>query len=384
MRLALIRQRYNPFGGAERFIEQALYSLATRDGLSLTLIARDWRGGSAATAAAVVSCSPFYLGRTWRDWSFARAACDAVNRGGFDLVQSHERVACCDIFRAGDGVHAQWLRNRARTLGPLQRLAQSASPWHRYTLAAERRLFCSPRLRMVICNSHMVAAEVKAHFGIDGGKLRVIHNGVDLARFHPGLRSQWSTTLRQRLGLAADAVVFLFLGSGFERKGVGRLLQAFAAIAGQRRQAQLVVVGADRHAPRYQAASRALGLAGRVHFVGPQQDPAPWYGLADAYVLPTLYDPFPNAALEAMACGLPVITSMQCGAAELIQSGGNGWVCDALDTAALSRYLGTLDAEAASRMGEAARAEAERHSLAVMADKLHALYHELLGTTIRD
>ena len=384
MKLALIRQRHNPFGGAERFVEQALRSLDAREDLSLALIARDWRSGNAKSSLSLVVCDPPYLGRTWRDRSFARAACAAVARGGYDLVQSHERIACCDIYRAGDGVHAQWLANRARALGPLRRLAQAASPWHRYTLAAERRLFGSPRLRAVICNSRMVAAEVTSHFAVHVSKLRIIHNGVDLARFHPGLRAQWREPMRARLGIATGAMVLLLLGSGYERKGVGTLLDAFAAIAAQRPDACVVIVGADRHAARFQSRSRALGLASRVHFAGAQDDPGPWYGMADAFVLPTLYDPFPNAALEAMACGLPVITSSQCGVAELLTAGVNGWVCDALDSATLSRHLASLDPVTARSMGAAARVVAEGHSLGSMTDKLHALYRELLATTARN
>ncbi len=379
MKLALIRQRYNPFGGAERFVEQAMRSLDAQHDVSLTLIARDWRGGASESGASVLLCDPPYVGRTWRDWSFARAACAAA-RGKFDLVQSHERIACCDIYRAGDGVHAQWLLNRARTLGALRRMAQSASPWHRYTLAAERRLFASARLRAVICNSRMVAAEVRSHFGVDEGKLRVIHNGVDLDRFHPRLRVQWREAMRSRLGIPAEATVFLLLGSGFERKGVGRLLESFAGIASSREDAFVVVVGADRHAERYRRQAEKLGVARQVHFAGAQADPAPWYGMADAFVLPTLYDPFPNAALEAMASGLPVATSMQCGAAELLTAGTDGWVCDAMDTVALSGYLAFMSPPNLKLMGERARAVAEGLSLAAMSEKLFQLYRELLGS----
>ena len=84
-------------------------------------------------------------------------AAPAATRSGFDLVQSHERISCCDIYRAGDGVHAQWLKNRARAISTARRWATALSPWHLYTLAAERRLFTSDQLRAVICNSQMVA-----------------------------------------------------------------------------------------------------------------------------------------------------------------------------------------------------------------------------------
>ena len=376
MKIALIRQRYNAFGGAERFIERTLAALAGESDVSLTLLARQWQGESAL--AAVQLCDPFYVGRTWRDRSFARAACKAVSAGGFDLVQSHERIACCDIFRAGDGVHAQWLANRGRALGGLARLAHLASPWHRYTLAAERRLFSSAKLKAVICNSRMVADEVLRHFQVDAAKLHVIYNGVDLDRFHPRLKIQWRDVIRTRLGIPADAMMFLLVGSGFERKGVPILLEAFARLESVNDR-YLVIVGADRKTEALKKRAQALGIAAQTRFTGPQQDVAHWYAAADCFVLPTLYDPFPNAALEAMACGLPVITSLQCGAAELIEAGRNGWVCDALDAVALAAHLSGLDPALARRAGAEARTLAERFPLDAMAAELVVLYRRLLA-----
>ena len=107
MHVALVRQRCSAHGGAERFIEVARGALNAQ-GVAVTVLAREWTGDP----GTVVRCDPFHVGRVWRDWSFARAVCREVARRPFDLVQSHERIACCDIYRAGDGVHAQWLHNR--------------------------------------------------------------------------------------------------------------------------------------------------------------------------------------------------------------------------------------------------------------------------------
>ena len=112
IRLALIRQRYNPFGGAERFVATTLDALMKNHDLSLTLITRQWTGGE--HQHAVIECAPPHLGRLGRDYSFARCVQRTLARERFDLVQSHERIAGCDIFRAGDGVHAAWLEQRRR------------------------------------------------------------------------------------------------------------------------------------------------------------------------------------------------------------------------------------------------------------------------------
>ena len=373
MKLALVRQRYNAFGGAERFLQRALTSMG-KSGIAMTVLAREWED---APGIDVVLCNPFYLGRLWRDWSFARAVCGELTRRDFDIVQSHERIACCDIYRAGDGVHAQWLRNRGRAVGCARRIATRLNPYHVYTLAAERRLFASPRLNAVICNSHMVADEIERWFAVAPGKLHVIHNGVDLEHFHPRLREEHRLKMRAQLGIAGDAIVFLFVGGGFFRKGVPQLLEAFARLGdgGTR----LVIVGDDRDSTAMQAKAARLAVAGRVTFAGSQHDVRPWYGMADCFVLPTLYDPFPNAALEAMACGLPVITSTSCGAAEAIVEADNGYVCDALDIAALADRMRCVRTDTAGQLGRRARECALRFDHRETAAKLVDLYRRLLA-----
>ena len=370
--LLLIRQRYTPFGGAERFLARALDALSTQ-GMKLSVIARDWQPQA---GVEIIPCRFFHLGRTWRDAAFARCACRAVAARPQALVQSHERLACCDIFRAGDGTHRGWLEQRARARGAMERLSQALSVYHRRTLAAERAMFTSPRLKAVICNSRLIRDEILAYYGVDETRLHVIYTGVDTERFHPRLRAGRAQT-RSAFGIPERALLYLFVGSGFERKGVATLLDAFALQADD---AWLLVVGKDRHLARYRRRARRLGIASRVVFAGPQREVERFYGAADAFVLPTLYDPFPNAALEAMACGLPVVTSRQCGAADFIRDGENGAVCDALDRAALAERLRALrDPQRRARHGAASRQIALALSLERMSARLLALYESLLA-----
>ena len=111
MKIAIVRQRYNPFGGAERFVERALGALAD-EGAEVTLITRSWEGAP-REGFKQITCDPPYSrlfgGRAARDRSFSAAAQLAMAKGGFDITQSHERIPGCMIFRAGDGVHAAWL-----------------------------------------------------------------------------------------------------------------------------------------------------------------------------------------------------------------------------------------------------------------------------------
>lgn len=109
------------------------------------------------------------------------------------------------------------------------------------------------------------------------------------------------------------------------------------------------MVGKDKDQPRYQALAKSLNCEARVRFFGMQSETLPFYQMADGLLLPTLYDPFPNVILEAMACGLPVITTTGCGGAEFIVDGHNGYVCDALDIPALQQAVMALPARWAPR-----------------------------------
>ena len=370
LKLAIVRQRYNAFGGAERFIARALPALE-RAGADVTLISRKAEGWG---ARRVLNVDPFHLGKVWRDWSFARAARAAWMREGFDLVQSHERIPGCDVYRAGDGVHRRWLEIRRLVAGPLERLGMAANPYHRYVCAAEREMFEHPRLRAVICNSRMVVDEIRRAFRIAPEKLHVIYSGIDLEHFHPRRRGELRGPARAELGCQPRDMLFLFVGSGFARKGLDAAIEAMKRANNP--SFRLVVVGTDRERERLAEAARPLG--DRVRFLGGKQDVRPLYAAADCLILPSRYDPFPNTVLESFAMGLPAIVSSRCGAAEIIERGVNGWVCEPDDVTGIAALLKEAD-ETIRRdpLTAGARATAEQFGLDEMAGRLAALYEKL-------
>jgi len=374
-RLGLVRQRYTPFGGAERFVERAIAALAAR-GVRISVYTRAWPRHAAPSALEPVLCDPFHVGRLWRDASFAHAVRRALAHDRPDIVQTHERIVGCDIFRAGDGVHRVWLDERRRTGSAAERLALAADAYHRYVLAAEARVFADPSLKAVICISEMVRSDIRAHFAVAEEKLHVIYNAIDPAAFGPHVRTTREAT-RNALGLRDTDVAFLLLGSGYARKGVPTAIRALARLP---RQARLVVVGRDKTPARYEAIARRSGVADRVVFAGAQADPRPYLGAVDAFVLPTLYDPLSNAVLEALACGLPVVTSQRCGAGELVVAHDAGWTCDSIDDAAFAeRMRALLDPTERERRGVNAIAAVATLTPDAMATRLLDLYASLPG-----
>lgn len=370
-RLAIVRQKYRPDGGAERFVSRALMALGNQD-LELNVITREWQGERQDNWHIHI-CNPAKWGRISRERGFANAARALWQEQQFDIVQSHERIAGCDIYRAGDGVHQRWLQQRSRILPGWRAKMLMHDRYHRYVMGAEREMYQAPELKAVICNAQMIKREIVEDFAVDAKKIHVIYNSIDSSRFIPAESAQ-RAMLRQQYGLPAAATIFCFVGSGFERKG---LAAAIEAIAGTK--AYLIVIGQDKAEKRYQALAGSLGCKEQIRFMGMQKETLPFYQLSDGLLLPTLYDPFPNVILEAMACGLPVITSDSCGGAEFIEQGSNGFFCDALDISKLREAVMAVPSlEKSNVMGMKARDKVKDSTPGKLSSQLISLYQNIL------
>ncbi len=375
MRLAIVRQDYRPDGVVERSTERALEALLERN-VAISMYTRSWPQTRLQLIEPAI-IDPFHVGALWRDRSFARAACRAVRRTQPNLVESHERLLCCDVYRAVDGVHAVWLEERLKRSTASGRLAALLSPHNRYLLDIERRLYASPWLRAVICGSKMVREEIRVRFSVPDSKLHVIYNPVDGEHFHPGLRAERPRFLEQH-GIDASATVYLAVADDFARADIGAAIDAIARLAAP---AHLVAVGDEAGIARCRARAQERGAGDRITLVGHTGDPRPYYGAADVFVLPSLYDPSPGAALEAMACGLPVITSTKAGAAELVREHNCGDICASGDIMALAEHMRAMqDPSARTEFAASARRAALSLSPAAITLQQVLLYRDLLAT----
>ncbi|CDH19338.1 Lipopolysaccharide core biosynthesis protein RfaG (Glucosyltransferase I) [Xenorhabdus bovienii str. kraussei Quebec] len=331
LRLAIVRQKYRPDGGAERFVTRALEALNHQQ-LELNIITRSWQGESNPNWN-IHLCNPIKFGRISRERGFAKAARNLWQKEQFDLVQSHERIAGCDIYRAGDGVHQRWLHQRARILPKWKAHWLLNNPYHRYVMNAEKEMYSSSSLKQVICNAEMIKKEIIEEFHLAEDKISVIYNAIDSTKFFPA-HEQTRLQLRQQYNIPTTAKCLIYVGSGFERKGLSAAIKTIAKTGDY-----LLVVGKDKEQAKYEELANTLGCQHRIRFMGLQKNTLLLYQMSDALLLPTLYDPFPNVILEAMACGLPVITSTTCGGAEFITEGKNGFICDALDIGKLEEAV---------------------------------------------
>ena len=362
MRVALVIERFEPQGGVERVAWQVAHGLAAA-GDEVHVVARK------AAASASVQVHLVHVPSTWQPWrvaAFSEAAAQAAPRGAYDVVHSFSRTRHQDLFRAGGGSHAEYMERHYSALGSTWR---RFSPRHRVLLAIERDVFADAT-QTIQCNSRMVQLELSRRYAIPAERLALIYNGVDLVRFHPSRRATDGAALRAECGTGDTQLIWLFVGSGFERKGLETALRALASAAGD---GVLWVAGNDDPKP-WRRIADTLGVGARVRWLGGGRDVALLYAAADALILPTRYDAFANVCLEAAASGIPVVTSASNGAAEILGDGGIV-VRDAGDAAAFARALGELASrdERAAR-GAKARAISERYGWPQHIAEVRALY----------
>jgi len=366
VRVALVIERFEPRGGGVESVAWNVAGALADRGVEVHVLAR--RGASHPGARLHRVRVPTFW-QPLRVWAFSRAVTRAAAAGGFDLVHSFSRTRHQHIFRAGGGSHADYLEH---AYGPWGRGLRRLSPRHAILLAMERAVFADPR-QVIQCNSTLVRDQIAGRYGVAPGRLRVIPNGVDLERFHPRRRGLARARLREALGAGGEAPVWLLAGSGFRRKG---LEVALRALSKGDAAARLWVAGRDAPAP-WERRAEALGVAERVRFLGPRDDLEAVYAAADALLLPTRYDAFANVCLEALASGLPVVTSGANGAAELAREAGFV-VEDPEDVEGFAKALAALaEPRAREALGLRARAVAERHGWPAHASALHALYQEI-------
>ena len=313
MLIGLIARRFDPAGGGtERDLIITARILADA-GYEVRIYAAEIRNDAAGLDVRQLHCSGF--GRSARLRSFARRAADEARRDGVSIVLSFARIADADLLRSGGSAHSSYIAAARQWQNAATATVMALSPYHRAQVALERRGFASSTLRCAIAVSDLVRNDLIRTFRLDPAKAVTLYNGVDLERFQPSSRDRWRDSVRRELGLSETVPIVVFAGNGFARKGLRFLIEAWPQVDSK---ALLVVAGQDRTTAKYRRLARRLGMEERVRFIGPQARIEQLFAAADVFALPSLFEPFGNVIMEAMATGLPVLCSSACGASELL------------------------------------------------------------------
>lgn len=309
MKLALIRRQFSATGGAELYVQRLLGAL-TAAGHETHLFAEKWQGQAVGVQFHSV---PVDGSRAERPRRFAEAVNAALRHDRFDCVFSLERTLKQDVYRAGDGLHRVWLQRRRQFAPWWKRPLVGLGAFHRNMMALEAQTFDPANTQRIIVNSEMVRGEIAQHFpAFPQERVHTIRNGVDVQRF----KSVSRAAARKRFGLAENDFVLVFVGSGWERKGLPWLLK-FMAGRSDDPQLKLLVVTRDRMRGK---------VPPNVILTGPLSDVEAAYAAADVLTFLPIYEPCSNVVSEALATGIPVVTTSFNGASELIDPGINGHV----------------------------------------------------------
>ncbi|MBZ0220319.1 MAG: glycosyltransferase family 4 protein [Candidatus Methylomirabilis sp.] len=379
MNVAIVLMKYNPFGGYERQAAILARALARR-GDHVAIVAGSFE--SAPEEGIEVIKAPVIRLSSWlKVLSFAISSRSVISKrpGGFDMVIAFDRTLVADIYRAGSACHREWLAFRKKNFGLRDRISIAMNPLHIVINALEKRLLRDLRERggRIVVLSDRGRDEICRHHGLERHLFSVIPPAVDLGRIGFSPNEARKDPARKALGIPHRLPVILHVGSGFRIKGLEATIRAVAALKRSGREAFLLAAGRDRSGTkRLETLARNLGVSGNIRFLGGVEDVGALYDASDVFVLPSLFETFGAAAVEALAAGLPVIIGKGAGAASFIEKERAGKVIqapadpdklavliqEALSTDWMLRRTGGLARERARRREAALKCSAEEVS----------------------
>jgi UDP-glucose:(heptosyl)LPS alpha-1,3-glucosyltransferase len=361
-------------GGAETYVVDLMRRLVA-DRHQVHLYASAWEQAAVPAAVAVhavpVSDAPRWL----RPWRFGSACLKELSRRRHDVTIGLNKTWGQDVLYPQGGLHAASAEHNARKYR--QAWVRFPARWLRRLdlanlsyLLLERRQYLSRR-PIIIANSNMVRSHFQHYYNIPPERVRIVRSAIDPARFveddRPRRRLQW----RKEWNLEPGDIVGLFIGMNYRLKGLEPLLYAVRRLP-KGEPFRLLIAG-DSDTDSWQKLARRLEVSDRVRFIGYSSDARNCYFASDFLCHPTFYDPCSLVVLEALACGLPVITSCYNGASELMSPPHDGYVVtDPHDDVHLAWCIERMfDPVRRARCAQAARRQArswtfEHHYRALM------------------
>jgi UDP-glucose:(heptosyl)LPS alpha-1,3-glucosyltransferase len=371
-------------GGAERY----LVDLCTRmvdHGFEVHIYAEHWDEEKSKIYYHRVKPIPFP--KSLQLLSFAVKATEAIRKGNYDITLGVGNTLEADILQPHGGVHWAWFWRSLRAynnpiLWTIKFLGRVVSPKQWISGWIEDTPYKRKHYSKVIAISDMVKQDMMRWYGVPEERMTVVYNGVDIERFHPRNR-RYREEIRKRYGIENEFLI-LFVSNNFRMKGLSYLIKALAKIKKEDFSPfKLLVLGRDRQGP-YLRLAKKMGVSEEVVFAGSTNEPEKYYGAADILVHPTFYDACSMIVLEAMASGLPVITTASNGASGVISHGKEGWIVQELRNVdqlvtAINFLLNKEVRYSASCEG---KRKAETHSANANLERMMGIFTEVAGVTL--
>lgn len=327
-------------GGAERYTMQLAAAMVER-GHQVKVLARE--GQAAPAEVELIILRARSIAKTTRYARFLQLIDQHLKNTRYDIVHAMMPVHRCDLYHPHAGLTAEAIaRGHLKHAGAVRRrLTQAANRIHirrRFFRTVERKLVGAKNGPVIACVSELVKREVRQHYPLPDSRLAVLFNAIDLERFDPSCAI--GGKIRKLHKIPPDKTVALMIAQNFRLKGLAVAIEGVASLHNPN--LVLLVVGKESAAP-YQRQARGLGIANQIIFAGPTTDAVSYYADADFFVLPTLRDSCSLVVLEALAMGVPVISTTTNGACEIMQNGKQGFVLnDPTDVSALAAAMNRL------------------------------------------
>ena len=370
MKIAVVIPKYGLLGGSEGFAFEVTERLAARGELEVHVFSNRWRSCSAQIVFHKVPLMP--VPRFLRPISFAYLAKKMIGTGNYDIIHAHERIFNMDLFSMHSIPHKTWIKEvREKPLSLFDR----ATAW------VERKAMTGLNIPVVLPVSTLVKDELQRAYDVPESKIHVVHPGISLDRFAALNQDTCRREIRKRYNLLPSDTVILFVGMNFEIKRLDLILRAMAASVNkglENTRLRLLAVGKGDQ-DRYLTLAHSLGIGDRVIFVGSTSEIEQYYLACDIFAMPSRFDTFGMAVLEAMVARLPVIITQRVGARDIVESGVHGFILSEKPSPEdMAKKLKILtDKEERLKMGERAHQVALQYTWDKTVMRVEELYHHL-------
>ncbi len=383
LRIAIVLDRFLPSRGGESYFSWLAQALSER-GHDVHIFARVAEE-SPDRGYTIHSIPVWRYPRSLRTLTFLISSARVIRWDDFDIIHGVEGTLLMNIYNPHEGVERAYLKQDFLSVSNpgyffYKYLKRYLSPEHYLKIWIQKKQYLSPRVKRIIAISKMIKKDIIRYYGVSEEKIAVVFNCVDLDRFHPRNREIHRNRMRETLGIDPELIVLLFIGNNYRLKGLEPLLSSLALLRERfpERPFRLLVLGRG-HRGRYRRLAKRIGVSDLILFLGHVREVEQVYSASDIYVHPTFYDSCSLTVLEALATGLPVITSRFNGAADAILSKEGGEV---IETPANVKSLAEsiayyFDEDRREKARVVTRQWMEKYSLANHIEDILRVYYEV-------
>ncbi len=381
MKIALIIYKYLPLkGGGEGYLANLANQLAKRDH-EIHVYAHTWESNNEKIHFHTIPAIRFP--KVLKDISFVVNSYNVMAKNDYDIVQVVGRALGMNVFNPHCGVEKAWLKQDSLTISNhffrfLKNIRTFFCIRERFLVWLEHKQYSSKRLSRIIAISDMMKNDIIRHHNVDPQKITVVYNGVDLQRFNPTNKIKYRNSIRKKLSLGNDFVI-LYVSNNFRLKGLSVLIKAMGEFKKSHNNFKVLIIGRSRDSA-YRKLGITMNCQKNLIFLGHVDGIEKYYAASDICVHPTFYDTYSLVVIEAMASGLPVITTSFAGASGIIDNGKDGFVIsDPSDYLALSEKTKLLfNDDFREKASIAARKKAEKYPAENNCDEIIKVYNKVI------